>query len=53
MNVFQNRMLFQWGKINQKFMFFSAPCTNNREKNSPATFDMAFWGLHRNVLWWF
>ncbi len=34
-NVFQNRMLFQWGKMNQKFMFFSAPYTKNREKISP------------------
>ncbi len=28
-------MLFQWGKMNQKFMFLSAACTKNRENFSP------------------
>ncbi len=30
--LFQNCMLFQWGKIKPKSMFSKAPCTKNREK---------------------
>ena len=31
-DVFQNRMLFQCGKINPKLKIFNLPCTKNRER---------------------
>ncbi len=31
-DCFQYHMLSQWGKNNPKLMFFSIPCTKNREK---------------------
>ncbi len=31
-DVFQNRMLSQWGKSDQKLRFFNIPRTKNREK---------------------
>ncbi len=34
-DIFQNYMLFQWGKNKPKSPFFHIPCTKNREKISP------------------
>ncbi len=31
-DIFQYRMLSQWGKSNPKLRFFNIPCTKNREK---------------------
>ncbi len=34
-DVFQNYMLFQWGKNKPKSQFFRIPCTKNMEKIPP------------------